>query len=460
MTDRTLATRLAEWVVALDYEELPTRAVEVAKLMVLDQLGLQLRGATLAAVQPPRRLVEAMGAAPQSTLVSSAVRTAAPYAAYVNGTLASSIEFDDAHMAAWHLGSYLVPTALAFGELTGAPGREVVTAIVAGAQVMSLLGAETRPNMLRDGWHGAKILGTFGAAAVAGRLLGLNVEQLANAFGIAGSDASGTMEYETGGGEVKRLHAGSAGRSGSEAALLAKDGFTGPLTIFEGRRGLFRLFGDTEDVSGIDGLWDHFHIVDTMFRLYPAIGTAAPVLDAVRHVWSGAGLRWQDIEEIRIGLPAYAVGHGASVTRPTNTVSAQFSTAFSVALMLVRGGNRPEYYADPAQWTDPDLLAVVDRVVPYAHVFVPELPALSCRLDITLAGGRVLSHTQRGFRGHPDSPESDDRDIETKFSENTKGLVPESTAQKIVELTAALDRLDNVDELMSLAGGSQLATGQ
>jgi 2-methylcitrate dehydratase PrpD len=151
MAGETLATRLAEWVVALDYEPLSPRAIEVAKLLVLDQLGLQLRGSTLASVQPPRRLVEAMGAAPQSTLVGSAKRTAAPYAAYVNGTLASSIEFDDAHMAAWHIGSYVVPSALAFGELTGASGREVITAIAAGAQVMALLGAETRPAMLRDG---------------------------------------------------------------------------------------------------------------------------------------------------------------------------------------------------------------------------------------------------------------------------------------------------------------------
>jgi 2-methylcitrate dehydratase PrpD len=453
MAGETLATRLAEWVVALDYEPLSPRAIEVAKLLVLDQLGLQLRGSTLASVQPPRRLVEAMGAAPQSTLVGSAKRTAAPYAAYVNGTLASSIEFDDAHMAAWHIGSYVVPSALAFGELTGASGREVITAIAAGAQVMALLGAETRPAMLRDGWHGAKILGTFGAAAAVGKLLGLTAGRLAHAFAIAGSDAGGTMEYEASGGEVKRLHAGSAGRTGSQAALLAKDDFTGPLTIFEGERGLFRLFGDTRDVSGIDGRWDHFHLVDTMFRLYPVVGTAAPVLDAVRQVWT-TELNWRDVEEIRLGLPAYAIGHGAAVTRPANTVSAQFSTAFSVALMLVRGRNRPEDYSNPVLWIDPDLLSVVDRIVPYAHVFVPEQPTLSCRLDITLTDGRVLSHTQRGFRGHPDNPDTDDEDVETKFLDNVDGVVEPSVAREIVELAGALDKLDDVTGLMRLTAGS------
>jgi hypothetical protein len=84
--------------------------------------------------------------------------------------MASSIEFDDAHMAAWHIGSYVVRTALAFGELTGASGQEVITAIAAGAQVMSLLGSETRPNMVHDGWHGAKILGTRSLSQVGGEL--------------------------------------------------------------------------------------------------------------------------------------------------------------------------------------------------------------------------------------------------------------------------------------------------
>src|SRR5260370_8072304 len=96
--------------------------------------------------------------------------------------------------------------------------------------------------MIRDGWHGAKIVGIFGAAAAAGKLLNLTAEQLANAFGIAASDASGTMEYEHGGGEVKRMHAGSAGRSGSQAALLAKDALPGPLTIMERTHALLRLF--------------------------------------------------------------------------------------------------------------------------------------------------------------------------------------------------------------------------
>ncbi|MFI5882844.1 MmgE/PrpD family protein [Streptomyces sp. NPDC051554] len=455
MSETPLAARLATWVTALSYDQLPPRAVEMAKLLILDQLGLQVRGATLPNVRPERRLVEAMRAAPESTMVLSGARTVAPYAAFVNGTLGAAFEFDDVHMYAAHIGSAVVPTALAFGESTGASGREVLTAVVAGAQVMSLLGATTVRDMVGTGWHASKILGTFAAAATAGRLLGLTTVQLTHALGIAGSDAGGTMEYERSGGEVKRMHSGSAARSGSQAALLAQDGLTGPATIIEGERGLFPLFAGTRDTSGVDGLWDHFHIVDTIFRLYPTIGSAGPAIEAVAHLLAHGHLPWREIKEIRLGLPAIAVGHGAAVTRPTDMVSAQFSTAFSVALRLVRGHNRPEDYMDPVLWTDPDLLSVVDKVVPYATEFPPDAPFLSCRVDIALADGRVLSHTQWGVRGQPAHPDTEDTDIEAKFLDNVDRLISGPAARKTVERINELEHLDNMAELMSLTAGSE-----
>ena len=316
--------------------------------------------------------------------------------------------------------------------------------------VMSLLGATTVRDMVRTGWHASKILGTFGAAATTGRLLGLTPVQLTDALGIAGSDVGGTMEYERSGGEVKRMHSGSAARIGSQAALLAQDGLTGPATVIEGERGLFRLFAGTRDTSGIDRLWDHFHIVDTIFRLYPTIGSAGPAIEAVSHLQADDHVPWSEIREIRLGLPAIAVGHGAAVIRPTDMVSAQLSTAFSVALRLVRGHNRPEDYMDPALWTDPELLSGVDKVVPYAMEFPPDAPFLSCRVDIALADGRVLSHTQRGVRGHRAHPDTEDIDIETNFLDNVDGIISGPAARKIIERINGLERLHDVAELMSL----------
>jgi 2-methylcitrate dehydratase PrpD len=162
--------------------------------------------------------------------------------------------------------------------------------VVAGIQVMGLLGAAL-PKMVTIGWHGSKVLGVYGAAAAAGRILGLTPEQLVNAFGIAGSDASGGMEYDKSGGEVKRLHAGSASRSGLEAAELAQLGLTGPATIFEGPRGLLQLFGDGGDVTALDAIWDRWLVLDTIVRLYPSVATNHAPLDVIRKLREEHGIK-------------------------------------------------------------------------------------------------------------------------------------------------------------------------
>src|SRR5258708_1920200 len=139
-------------------------------------------------------------------------------------------------------------------------------AVVAGVQVMGLLGSVAGRGMLAAGWHGSKVLGVFGAAAAAGRLLGLSTAELAHAFGIAASDAGGTMEYDRAGGEVKRLHGGSASRTGVEAALLARAGLTGPATIFAGHRGIFAMFAGTHDASALDAAWSDWQVLGPTFR--------------------------------------------------------------------------------------------------------------------------------------------------------------------------------------------------
>jgi 2-methylcitrate dehydratase PrpD len=446
----TLATRLADWVAQLEFDDIPGAALDAAKLLILDQAGLQVSGAVLPNVQPELRLAQEMGAVPQSTILFRGTRTTAPYAAFANGTFAGSSEFDDVHMYAGHIGSHVVPAALAFAEVTAATGRDLITAVVAGAQVMSVLGGVSVDRMVGRGWHGSKILGTFGAAAAAGKLLGLPASQLAHALGVAGSDAGGGMEYEFTGGEVKRMHSGSAARLGAQAALLARNGLTGPLTIVEGRRGLFRLFaGDDTDLAAIDGLWNHFHITDTAFRMYPTIGSAAAVLEALSRLAGQHPFGWRDIGQIRVGLPAVAIGHGAVTTHPGDAVSAQFSTAFGIALMLVHGSNTPADYMNPALWADHDIAAVIDKVEPYAHDFGAGAPLLSARIDITFNDGRTLSCLQHGFRGHPGNPGRSEA-VEAKFRAIVGGLVSPAAADQLVALINGLDRQPDVSRLVRL----------
>jgi len=444
-TDATAAARLARWVSELKFDDLPAEVVEQTKLLILDQVGVQQLGTTLPNVQPVRQAVAAVPGPPEST-TSGGGRTSAAQAAYLNGTLGHSSEYDDAHPAAWHTGSAVIPAALALAERDGVDGREVITAVVAGVQVMAVLGAVTTSGMIAAGWHGSKVLGVFGAAAAAGRIMRLSAAELTEAFGIAGSDASGTMEYDRSGGEVKRLHAGSAARSGVEAAQLAQLGLTGPATILDGDRGIFRLFGQSgETIQGLD----HWHVADTIFRFYPMVGTVHAPLDAVRHLRESHAVDTSQLRRIRIGLVDFAVGHGAAITRPRDAISAQFSLAFGVALQFVTGGNAPADYFDPARWTDTELLAIADLVEPYPMQIPDGDPAFSARVDIELHDGTTYSRYQAGFRGHPSRP-ANAADIEQKFRANVPDL---DRAQAIMDAVGALDKLDDVRPLARLLGG-------
>ncbi len=450
----TVAGRLADWASHLTYEAIPAEAVESAKLLLLDQIGLQASGAALGNVQPQLQMVAAMRAAPQSTVVGTRLRTTAGYAAFANGTTAGSSEFDDVHMYGAHLGSHVVPPALAFAEAeqaAGRPvsGRDLLTAVVAGAQVMSLLGAPSMAAMVGHGWHGSKILGTLGAASATAKILKLPVGRHAHALAIAGSDAGGSMEYEFSGGEVKRMHSGSAARLGGQAAWLARAGLTGPLTIVEGRRGLFRLFAAQPLVID-DALWEHFHIVDTAFRTYPAIGSAATVLEGLTALTrEHPPLDWRDIARIRVGLPPIAVSHGAATTHPSDAVSAQFSTAFGIALILVHGSATTADYTNPALWADPDISTVIDKVEPRPCDFGASAPLLSAHLEIQLNDGTMLTRLQHGFRGHPGIPGLRDA-VQEKFRANLRGLSVAPAAEAIAATVNSLEDEPDLTRLISL----------
>src|SRR5215472_3058668 len=284
VADEPLAVRLATAAAQMTIAGVPAEAVVITKELIMDQLGLQLRGATLPNVVPVARLVAAMGGTPESTVVGKGMRVSAPYAAYANGTFGHACQYDDSHQLAWHPGSCVVPSVLALAEREERSGADVITAVVAGTQVMAVLGAASTPAMQRLGWHGAKVLGVFGAAMGAGLMLGLTADQLAQAIAIAASDSAGTMEYDHGGGEVKRLHAGSAARAGCEAALLAREGMTAPLTALEGHKGVLTLIArldPAQAVAAIDAASARLHVLDLIFRFHPTVGTVHAALDGI-----------------------------------------------------------------------------------------------------------------------------------------------------------------------------------
>ena len=249
---------IARFVSETSYDALPVEVRERAKALLLDLVGIAVRArhdaestpAMLAAVS---RLGLAGG---HCTVIGDAAGYTPPGAAMVNGTLAHSLDFDDTHArGSLHPSAPIVPAALAAAEMSGADGRAVIAAVVAGYEVQIRLALSLDPAAHYDrGFHPTATCGAFGAAAAAGRILQLDAAGYANAFGIVLSMSSGSMQFLVNGAWTKRSHVGHAAMCGLVAATLAREGYQGAAEAIEGKWGFLHAYAPASDpAKAVDG---------------------------------------------------------------------------------------------------------------------------------------------------------------------------------------------------------------
>jgi 2-methylcitrate dehydratase PrpD len=444
----TVAQRLARWVASLRFEDLPADALFHARRCMLDTLGVEIRGATLPWVQPVYRAMRAF-AGDGATVAVHGDRLAAPYAAYVNSAFAYSCELQHhGSFGSAHPGVIVIPTVQALGELTGASGRDLVTAMVAGYEVQGRLGQALFDAVFKRHFHPQGLLGVFSAAAAAGRLLGLNETQLAHAFAIAGSHASSILEYDQAGGEVKRIHGAIALRNGIQSALLAQAGLTGPLSVFEGRRGIFASFagGAADPETIFNGLAQPYCITLSRYRIYPTVGSCHTVLDIVNDLLAAQPLDHREVTAIRTWMPEFSVHHVTTVKRPHDVISAQASLGYSLGVRLVHGDNDLERYIDATLWRDPAVLAIADTLEA-RPLQVEGQPHLT-RVEIALRDGRVLKGEQPDVRGSETLP-FDDAVMDAKFR-RLAGALPQARVDRIIDTVGRLESLPSIAPLAAL----------
>jgi len=365
----TLAARLAAFAVALRYDDLPPAVLASVRLRVLDILGIALAASTQEFAPSVLAPLEAWGGRGDCTVVGAKVTAPAPLAALVNGTLAHGLDFDDTHAGSiTHASAVVLPAALAVGEAQGADGRAVLTAAVAGYETITRLGMAAPGAFHARGWHATAVCGPFAAALVAGRLTGLDAGRLTAALGLAGSVASGVQEFLEDGSWSKRLHAGWAGHGGVVAAELARNGFTGPATILEGRFGLYRTFlGVDPDVRPFETLGREWETLRVGFKPYPCCHYLHAFLDCALALRREPGFDVAQIEAVECLVPAGEVPivcePRAAKLRPRTTYDAQFSLPFTVAAALSDGQVGLDTFT-PERW----LGEAAKKRIPYTYL--------------------------------------------------------------------------------------------
>ena len=451
ISTETISSHLARFVAAVNYADLPVDAIDQAKLLLLDQIGVELIGSTLEWTQPVRKLVEyAPSNSRESTIVNYGNKTVSWDAAFVNATFGQGCELDDmAFGSAGHIGTATIPVALALGEREHINGKQFIAAIVAGYEVMYRLMASVHPYHAMRGFQSQGIGGPFAAAAVAGKILSLTEREMVNAFGIAGSHAAGSLEYDQSGGEVKRVHAGLAARGGIQSAVLAQYGLTGPATIIEGKRGFCHIFAEKSKPEVIlKDLGQTFNIRNVWFKMYPAIATIHTAIAAVSQLIDEYDIHANEVAEIRVGIADHSLAHGAAIYQPIDVTSAQFSLGFSLALQIVKRANDLKLYMDPTLWNDEQILSLSRKVNAYAHPDAHDGKRTLACVDIRLADGRNCHAIQEYPRGSPKNPAARG-ELYQKFKTLAASVLTESQIEEVIPIVETIDRIDDISRLIS-----------
>lgn len=341
------AAILASYASGLRFDDIPAEVVARARDCITDTVAAAVYGHAAPAGRIVAELYHGLGNGRSKVLGAAAgsVGTAAEAAALVNGTLAHALELDSLRQpgAGVHPGAVLVPAALAVAQEEGLSGQDLLTAIVAGCEVLFRIGRATRHSAEPRGFHAPGLTGPFGAAMAAGSLLRLDAERMTMALGIAGSLGGGLLEFAASGegGMVKRLHLGRGAAAGVLAARLAQRGFTGPSSVLEGPHGFLHAYCAEMDVPSLtSGLGEEWETLKTCFKAYPCHITAHTPVEAVRQLQAEHRFDTADVDSVLVeGTPKMAKLHGNR--HPGDPVAAQYSIAFCVAAALVHDPDDP-----------------------------------------------------------------------------------------------------------------------
>ena len=418
----SVAETLAQKIASLKPGILPQATARKCEDLLIDVVGLCVTARNQDYTQSALLACDDDG---PCTAIGHRRRLSASGAAFVNGTAAHGEDFDDTFEGGpVHAGAVVVPAVLAACERHNPDGRMALTGIAVGSEVLCRLSLVVPKAVHRAGFHPTAIFGAMGAAAGVGAALGLNARQIVDALGIAGSMAGGIIEYLAEGAWTKRLHAGWAAQSGIRAALLARQGFVGPRTVFEGVHGLFHGFAHTTkgDYDALTADFGTRWATDTLaFKPYPCGTMAQPYIDCARRI-AARGIRPEDVEAILCKVAEGTVHRLweplADKQRPRNGYAAKFAVPYLLATGFVHGGVGLGAFTESAI-RDARVLAlaakvkfVIDPDNPYPNNYTGHVKA-------TLNDGSVVEERQPYLRGGAQEPLTR-QDVADKFMLNAE----------------------------------------
>ena len=443
------------------YEDFSEKAIEETKKQVLDFIAVTAGGYGQAGAVETRELAIEWGGAPQSTIFGCGVKVPAPAAAQANASMAHSLDFDDVHEAAiMHPGVVTIPTALAVGEYAGGlSGKDLIRNVVVGGDMICRMGLATHPgkDIHQFGWHFTSINGYMTSAAVASSVMGLDLQKMIYAIGIAYHQSSGNGQAVKDGALTKRLGPGFAVRGGVAAAMLAKKGATGSINSMEGVNGYYKVYhgNDYSNEILIGDLGKRFESENTSIKPYPCCRGVHPTIDATLKLVRENDIDADNVESIQIWCgkgTQELLGEPLEVkAKPRNFVDSQFSLAWGCASAIVNKRVILSCFTDEAI-KDKKVLDIAAKVgITYEPAF-DTFGLEPSRVEIKTKDGKAFLCQMDTATGSPERPATFEECVEKFYGcvEFSALPMPRANADKIVETVKSLDKMGDIGELMKL----------
>lgn len=450
---------LAGFAAGLRLADVPAAVRERACYLMLDAIGIALASSQADFAHIARAGLGSLGEAGDSAVIGMGAPLPLRDAILMNGLLVHGLDYDDTYLpGSIHLGATSVPVALGLAARRHASGAEMLAALLVGLESGARIAQAGHGHIHKAGFHPTSVCGAFSAALVAGRLLGLDAAQLAQAQGIALATAAGTVQPMQDGSWTKRFHPGWAAASGVVAAALAQAGYSGPAAAYEGRFGFYNVFlgalaAEAEPAAVLAGLGQRWEFARASVKLYPACHHIHAFVDAAREirVQLGDGVAAGEIRSIHARIAAVAVPlvcePAAEKFAPASSYIAQFSLQYAIACGLQRGSYGLAEL-EPGVREDSSLVALAAKV---GYSVDPDAGFPNSRTGeviVELANGRRLRAHHEILPEQPAAPAA----IVAKFMDNAQLCVAPPRAREIAERVLALEQEADCSALAQLLG--------
>ena len=437
-----VTAKLAGFVTDLHYEAIPREAVETAKIAVRDGLGVALAGSREEDARIAAEIARQEDAREETSVIGQGFKTSALNGALANGTAAHALDFDHSFTMMGQPTAPIVPATFALGESLAASGSRMIEAYVAGFEVTAKLVHSLRDSV-HDGWHAPSTLGSFGASAACGKLLGLDAAQMQMALGITASMASGIVANF--GTMTKPLHVGLGARNGVLAAKLARGGYTANAKAIEGGFGFYQVLHQDAPINepAIEELGRSYALVTDGLRIKPYAcgGLTHQVIDSVLEFRAQHGLTAEMIERVDVDVVKHTFDR--IVFRvPQTGIQGKFCMPYLVARAIIDGKIGLHIFTDNAV-RDQNVLKLAERVQMNLDPNLKKTDAAGrpCRVTIRLKNGQTFVREAQHAKGGPEHPMTED-ELRGKFTE---------CAREALDAGSAARALDTIEKLETVA---------